>query len=380
MSVFVDRCVVLLFSFSISIPVSYGHLSYWFTLIYVRSFFLSLQKKQHRKFHVSTDLYQTPSGRLSPDFVRLTNVNFDAPDRFYARLPWDNSIPVPESFRALKLCDDAPLTVYFPFPNFMIDAGGIDEWLEWRRFTRDVNNINGSGLFLIDGATPPEEDIEPPFISNHPVRSSTEVFLSINCSAVHLLSIPDVVPPQRSVSAVVLPQRSSFAAAANVVSSCRCSTFDFGSVIASHISSNMISEFETRSAFWIRDILAAIGRRNFRDQRDQKEADTQRRLDDMAQEIRSRPVQAPLPVNPYVSPYFTPPAPVMPFASPNMLPSTFAPAPVASLPASPAVKRKPAKQIVSDTESADDEELDRAALKKEKFKLQSSLRKLGLFQ
>ena len=90
---------------------------------------------------MSTDLYQTDVGRLSPDFVRIANTNIDGPDRFYARLPWDDGVPVPASFLSLKLCDSAPNAVYFPFPNFMIDAGGIDDWLEWRRFTMELHNI-----------------------------------------------------------------------------------------------------------------------------------------------------------------------------------------------------------------------------------------------
>ena len=90
---------------------------------------------------MSTDLYQTDVGRLSLDFVRIANTNIDGPDRFYARLPWDDGVPVPDSFLSLKLCDSAPNSVYFPFPNFMIDAGGIEEWVEWRRFTMELHNI-----------------------------------------------------------------------------------------------------------------------------------------------------------------------------------------------------------------------------------------------
>ena len=51
---------------------------------------------------MSTDLYQTDVGRLSPDFVRIANTNIDGPDRFYARLPWDDGVPVPASFLSLK--------------------------------------------------------------------------------------------------------------------------------------------------------------------------------------------------------------------------------------------------------------------------------------
>ena len=84
---------------------------------------------------MSTDLYQTDVGRLSLDFVRIANANIDGPDRFYARLPWDEGVPVPASYVSLKLCDSAPNAVYFPFPNFMIDAGfGIDDWFRMASF------------------------------------------------------------------------------------------------------------------------------------------------------------------------------------------------------------------------------------------------------
>ena len=350
---------------------------------------------------MSTDLYETDLGRLSPDFVRIANTNIDGPDRFYARLPWNDGVPVPASFLSLKLCDAAPNAVYFPFPNFMIDAGGIDDWLEWRRFTKEINNLNGSGLFLIDGATPPS-DAAVSSDPNATFAPTTEVNCSINCFAVAaLLTAPDVVPPQRS--APPLPQRSVSSSQVRG-NSCRCASFDFASTISTHIHSGLATSFEEVGGRWIKDLFAQIGRRNFREMREQKEAETSRRLDELHEKLENRssaPQVAPL--GPYSahlqaqaqlqSPYFSqiqgPPLVQSPYFSQSASPAFVAsaiqtPFVQNDAPESPASKRKLSnrlklsKKVVSDNESLaeSEDEFDR---KREKKRMQLSMKRLGLF-
>ena len=351
---------------------------------------------------MSTVLYETDLGRLSPDFVRIANTNIDGPDRFYARLPWDEGVPVPASYVSLKLCDSAPTAVYFPFPNFMIDAGGIDDWLEWRRFTKEINGINGSGLFLIDGATPPLGG-GAPYDPNVTLVPTTEVNCSVNCLAVAaLLSAPDVVPPLRSTPS--LPQRSTLSSSVRS-GNCRCASFDFESVISSHIHSGLATSFEEVGGRWIKDVLAQIGRRNFREMREQKEAETSRRLDELHEKLENRnstpqvtslgPYSAHLQAqaqlqSPYFSQVLAQPQLQSPYFSQSAPMSTLvAPAiqtPMAQnvAPESPATKRKFfakkkfSKGVVSETESVagSEEEFDRA---KEKKRMQLSMKRLGLF-
>lgn len=72
---------------------------------------------------------------MCPDIIQLVTTTAGFPTRFYARTEWDEQIPIPLSYRTIRVTQLSPKFVYAPFPNFEIGEGGIEVWLEWKEVT-----------------------------------------------------------------------------------------------------------------------------------------------------------------------------------------------------------------------------------------------------
>lgn len=88
-----------------------------------------------RNYHVTRELLTTSFGSVCPDVIQLISTSAGLPTRFYARTEWDEQIPIPLSYRTIRITSLSPKFVYAPFPNFEIGEGGIEVWLEWKEVT-----------------------------------------------------------------------------------------------------------------------------------------------------------------------------------------------------------------------------------------------------
>ena len=176
------------------------------------------------------------------------------------------SVPIPSDYQTFKICSLSNSFVYAPFPNFSLDEGGIDEWLEWRDFG-DVNDLKGSGLFLVNG-----------FDTNDDLDRTIK--MTIDCAAVLQFSVSD--------RSKITPR-----------SSCACASFDMDSAVN--------SAFLTHGTRWISELRVELGKKNFGDMRRMEEMEKQRKFDEMSAEITklrtsSQNPPNPLPVQQYISP------------------------------------------------------------------------------
>ena len=285
--------------------------------------------------HISHELYDTIAGKLSPDFIRLSDMDTGY-DRYYARVLWDDAVPVPGCYKSLKICDSAPSAfVYYPFPNFLLGCGGIDDWLEWRRFNSDVNSINGYGLFVINDVTPPDfSDLDVVALS-----ARTIVNFSVHCSAVLALSTLDATaaaaaaaatthgyragrgPPSTSGTGMTMLPPSSTPASSSVATTPssrsvagsnggRCPNYDLHAIIGSLFRSHSEDVIREMSRFansrrWWRNDDRDRGRDRDRDRDDYRggnsnnshqDGELRRRVDDLTARLERTPAPSTIPI------------------------------------------------------------------------------------
>lgn len=272
-----------------------------------------------REYHVSREIIATNAGNLNPDILQLQSSIPGQPNRFFVRTEWEEQLPIPLSFRSIRLANVAPKYVYAPFPNFDLIGGGIDSWLEWRDVT-----LPSVGLAKVLAVA---EGVDLDLLNT----LDTHVRMTINTRDwLQILVLTDKT-------------NSSTRSPPNV-------TLD--------VETPIKECFGKFGREWMEEIIGAVGRRNRNDFFRQRDADNVKKMAEQEKEIQILRQGG----NPYSQPWQPPPPPP--------------PTPVYTMPQNtPKSKRKKVIEEDDDSESSDSDSESRKALVKAMAKMTKRLAK-----